>query len=290
MAKEITASFVWECIAPRPASAHKGSFGRALLVAGSRRYRGAAALCAEGALRGGAGLLTLATVESAALPVLCRLPECMCLPCPETSDGVLDGRCAERLLQFAQNCQVLAVGPGLGNNAETSRLVRVLTAGAPCPVVLDADALNAAAALDSLPACPQPLVLTPHPAEMARLTGLSVAEVESARESIAAGYARANGCVVVLKGHRTLVAGPDGQMLQNRTGNPGLARGGSGDILTGLLAAMLAQGLPALQAAACAVYLHGAAADLCAARLGQTGMLPHDLFADLGRLFAQNGR
>ena len=136
-----------------------------------------------------------------------------------------------------------------------------------------------------------PLVITPHPGEMARLCGLTVAEVEAGREGIAAGYARANGCVVVLKGHRTLVAGPDGQVYKNTTGNAGLSRGGSGDILAGLLTALLAQKPDdPMAAAVCAVWLHGAAADRCAARRSQYAMLPHDLFEDLGALLAEGGR
>ena len=157
--------------------------------------------------------------------------------------------------------------------------------------MLDADGLNAAAAMPSLPRPANlPLIITPHPGEMARLCGVTTAEINASRESVAAGYARANRCVVVLKGHRTIVAGPQGEVFCNTTGNPGLSRGGSGDILAGMTTAFLCQGLDPLYAAVCAVWLHGAAADRCAARLGQYGMLPHDILYDLGTIFANSGR
>ena len=160
--------------------------------------------------------------------------------------------------------------------------------------MLDADGLNAAAQLlaESKP-FPHPageLVVTPHPGEMARLTGLSAAELAADREGAALRYAKAWNAVVVLKGARTVVASPDGRVCVNPTGNPGLARGGSGDVLAGMLAALLACGLPAYEAAACAVYLHGAAADRTAAKRGEYGMLPHDILPELGALFAENQR
>ena len=188
------------------------------------------------------------------------------------------------------------MGPGMGNTPDTRALVRALAAGAACTVVLDADALNAAAAMLAAgeplprPAAGFELILTPHPGEMARLTGLAPAEIAADRPGVAARYAEMWGCTVVLKGHRTLIAAPDGRLWQNTTGNAGLARGGSGDVLAGMTAGLAACGLPAPEAAACAVWLHGAAADRCARRLGQYGMLPHDLLADLGAIFAENYR
>lgn len=291
MAQDLNALHIWEALPPRKPETNKGSYGRVLLVAGSAVYRGAAALAAEGAARAGAGIVTLASVEPVLAAVLPRLPECCLLPCPADADGGIDPAAASAILEKAGAGSVLAIGPGLGCTEQSARLVETLVRGAAGPVLLDADGLNAAARLGALPRpADAPLVLTPHPGEMARLTGLSVAEIQAAREQIAAGYARANRCVLVLKGHRTLIAGPDGTVYRNTTGNPGLSRGGSGDILTGMIAALLAQGLAPLEAAACGVWLHGAAADRAAARLGQTGMLPHDIFYDLGRLFAENGR
>ena len=289
-------SFVFASIRPREPDSHKGSYGHVLLAAGSRRYRGAANLAAEGALRAGAGIVTLAAVEPVIAAAAARLPECCLLPCPEGPDGGLGATAADSLLAARQKASVLLMGPGMGNTPDTRALVRALAAGAACTVVLDADALNAAAAMLAAgeplprPAAGFELILTPHPGEMARLTGLAPAEIAADRPGVAARYAEMWGCTVVLKGHRTLIAAPDGRLWQNTTGNAGLARGGSGDVLAGMTAGLAACGLPAPEAAACAVWLHGAAADRCARRLGQYGMLPHDLLADLGAIFAEHYR
>ena len=231
--------------------------------------------------------------------VSARLPECCLCPCEPGAEGGISPQSIPRILR--QKATVLLIGPGLGylaqssaRAAETRTLVKKLLTGFSGSAVLDADGLNAAAQLlaEGKP-FPHPageLVVTPHPGEMARLTGLSAAELAADREGIALRYAKAWNAVVVLKGARTVVASPDGRVCVNPTGNPGLARGGSGDVLAGMLAALLACGLPAYQAAACAVYLHGAAADRAAAKRGEYGMLPHDILPELGALFAENQR
>ena len=196
---------------------------------------------------------------------------------------------------------MLLLGPGLGGAAqsdaraaETRTLVQQLLPGFAGNAVLDADGLNAAAQLlaggRELPHPAGELIVTPHPGEMARLTGLPAAQINADREGTARQYAQAWNAVVVLKGARTVAAAPDGRVLVNPTGNPGLARGGSGDVLSGMTAALLACGLPAFEAAACAVYLHGAAADRAAAKHGEYGMLPHEILPELGRLFAEHQR
>ena len=288
MAVEITEEFVWQSIPPRARDSHKGTFGSVLAVAGSAFYRGAALLATEGALRTGAGIVTLASVEPVVSAAVTRLPECCLCPCKEGAQG---GIAPENV----------PLGPGLGGTAqsaaratETRTLVQQLLPGFAGAAVLDADGLNASAQLlaEGKP-FPHPageLVVTPHPGEMARLTGLSAAELAADREGAALRYAKAWNAVVVLKGARTVVASPDGRVCVNPTGNPGLARGGSGDVLAGMLAALLACGLPAYEAAACAVYLHGAAADRTAAKRGEYGMLPHDILPELGALFAENQR
>ncbi len=291
MAQIITQQQVWQALPVRSANSHKGTFGRVLALTGSRRYRGAAALAAEGLLRGGAGLVTLATVQEAADVVLCRLPEAMVLSCAADKTGGISAGSLPKLQQILPDCNALLMGPGMGDTESTARLVQTLTQSACCPVVLDADALNAAAHLEKLPhPAESPLILTPHPGEMARLCSCTIGQIQQNREQAAVGYAQAHNCIVVLKGPHTLIASPDGQCLENPTGNAGLARGGSGDVLAGLVTAFAAQGIPAVWAAAAAVYLHGAAADACAAELGQYGMLPHDIFRYLGRIFAENGR
>ena len=275
--EQLSEGFVFTCIRPRAQESHKGSYGRLLAVAGSRRYRGAAGLAAEGALRAGAGIVTLASVEPVIAAVAARLPECCLLPCPEGADGGIGAGAAEELLAARAGADVLLMGPGMGNTPDTRALVRTLAGGAAGTVVLDADALNAVSALlaagEALPRPAGSLILTPHPGEMARLTGLAPAEIAADRPGVAARYAGAWGCTLVLKGHRTIVAAPDGRLWLNTTGNAGLARGGSGDVLAGMTAGLAACGLPAPEAAACAVWLHGAAADRCAERLGQYGKI-----------------
>lgn len=291
MAKEITAQQVFGLLPRRRQDSHKGSYGKVMCLAGSARFRGAAALAAEGALRAGAGLVTLASVEPVIAAVAARCPECVFLPCRQSAGGGVSAQSGKAVLEKVRGMEVLLFGPGLGDTPDTAALLEQLGPSAGCALVLDADGLNAAAKMDSLPRSPGlPLILTPHPGEMARLCGLTIAEVNAGREGIAAGYARAEDCVVVLKGHRTIVAGPDGEVFVNPTGNSGLSRGGSGDILAGMIAGLTAQGLSPLDAAVCGVWLHGAAADQCAKRLGQYGMLPHDIFTDLGAIFAAGER
>lgn len=296
---EITSEFVWSCIRPRPRDSHKGTFGSVLALAGSARYRGAALLAAEGALRAGAGLVTLASVEPVLAAASARLPECCLLPCIDGAEGGISPESLSLLRR--QKAAVLLAGPGLGYTAqstaraaETRTLIQQLLSGFAGCAVLDADGLNAAAGLLSagqpLPHPAGALVLTPHPGEMARLTGLSTGAVNADREGIARRFAQQWDAVVLLKGMRTIIAAPDGRCFVNPTGNPGLARGGSGDALAGILAALLACGLEAAEAAACAAWLHGAAADRAAAQWGEYGMLPQDLFPALGTLFAENGR
>lgn len=296
---EITSEFVWSCIWPRPRDSHKGTFGSVLALAGSARYRGAALLAAEGALRAGAGLVTLASVEPVLAAASARLPECCLLPCIDGAEGGISPESLSLLRR--QKAAVLLAGPGLGYTAqstaraaETRTLIQQLLSSFAGCAVLDADGLNAAAGLLSagqpLPHPAGALVLTPHPGEMARLTGLSTGAVNADREGIARRFAQQWDAVVLLKGMRTIIAAPDGRCFVNPTGNPGLARGGSGDALAGILAALLACGLEAAEAAACAAWLHGAAADRAAAQRGEYGMLPQDLFPALGTLFAENGR
>lgn len=299
MAATITPESVWAHIPPRARDSHKGSFGAVLVVAGSACYRGAASLAVEGALRTGAGIVTLASVEPVLAAVSARLPECCLCPCLAGAEGGISPRSLPNITR--QKATTLLLGPGLGYTAqsaaraaETRELVEKLLPGFGGSAVLDADGLNAAAQLlpyfGTVPHPTGELILTPHPGEMSRLTGLSMAEINEDRVEIALQYAKAWNAVVVLKGAGTVVAAPDGRCCVNTTGNPGLSRGGSGDALAGMTAALLACGLPAYAAAACAVYLHGAAADRAAALRGEYGMLPQDLFAQLGRLFAEHHR
>ena len=232
MAVEITEEFVWQNIPRRPRDSHKGTFGSVLAVAGSAFYRGAALLAAEGALRTGAGIVTLASVEPVVSAAAARLPECCLCPCRAGAEGGISPE--NVLLLRRQKATVLLLGPGLGGTAqsaaraaETQALVQQLLPGFAGSAVLDADGLNAAARLLAEEAAfPHPageLIVTPHPGEMARLTGLSAAQINANREGTALRYAQAWNAVVVLKGARTVVAAPDGRVRVNPTGNPGLA-------------------------------------------------------------------
>ena len=282
----ITWDQVKRCFSPRPADSHKGDFGHVLSVCGSYGMAGAAILAAAGALRGGAGLVTAALPESIYPIVAGRLPEALGLPLPE-KNGKLSKAAIDPLLAALKKSTVLVLGCGLGTGDDVPAVVQTLLESAPVPVVLDADGINAAAMHISVGNTPRaPLILTPHPGEMSRLLGCSAEAIQHHRPDVAHQFAVEHGVVLVLKGHDTLIAAPDGRLLQSPTGNPGMATGGSGDVLAGLIGAFCAQGLPPFEAAFCGAFLHGAAGDTAAARRSQRGMLPRDLLSALpGELF-----
>ena len=283
---------------PRPAEAHKGDFGHVLILAGSIGKTGAAAMAAKAALRAGAGLVTVATAKSA-LPIIASLGmEFMTEALPETEAGTISLRALDygRLDQLVEGKSVLAVGPGIGAVPETAELVRTVVNRYEAPVVLDADGLNAfAGCMGTLRAANRVRVLTPHPGEMARLTGQKTAEILAHRVDVAREFARKHEVTLVLKGYRTLIAAPNGQVWVNPTGNPGMASGGTGDVLTGLIAGLLAQypARPETDVVAAAVYLHGLAGDIAAHELGEISLITGDLLDTLPRAFrtlAERGR
>lgn len=278
----------------RTLTAHKGSFGHVLLLAGSVGKTGAAALAAKAALRAGAGLVTVATPERA-LPVIASLGlEFMTEPLPETAAGTVSLRALDggRFDRLVRGKSVLAVGPGLGGDPETAELVRTIVNRYDVPVVLDADGLNAfAGCMNTLAAAGHTRVLTPHPGELARLTGQSIGEIQGRRIEVARDFAARHQVHLVLKGYRTLIAPPDGQVWVNPTGNPGMATGGTGDVLTGVTAGLLSQfaARPLPSVVAAAVYLHGLAGDLAARELGENSMLAGDLLDALPQAFLALG-
>jgi NAD(P)H-hydrate epimerase len=262
----------------RPREGHKGTFGHVFVVAGSVGRSGAAMLASRAALRTGAGLTTLACPESVLRSGEEKPAEVMTLPLPETAEQTVATRALDALLLAAKNATVFAIGPGLSTHPETQTLVRELIARLTVPMVIDADGLNALADhLDPLRRPHAPMILTPHPGEMGRLTRLDAREVQRRRIDLAGEFARAHQVVLVLKGARTVVAAPDGRITLNSTGNAGMATAGTGDVLTGVIAALLAQGLSAADAARVGVYLHGLAGDLVAAERGERGMMAGDL-------------
>ncbi len=275
---------------PRERDAHKGKFGHVLIVGGSPGRAGAAVLSARGALRSGAGLVTVACPASIRTEIAVQQAELMTEPLLESSEGWLSAGSAARVQDLLGQRDTLAIGPGLGTNPETAKAVRLLTVSARRSAVIDADGLNALAAdpesVLALRDAAAPRILTPHPGEAARLLGLTTQEVQADRLAAARTLAERSGAVVVLKGNRTLIAKTDGSVAVNTTGNPGMATAGSGDVLTGMIAALLARGLDAFDAARLGVFLHGDAGDRAAERLGQDAMTASDLLADLPGAFS----
>jgi ADP-dependent NAD(P)H-hydrate dehydratase / NAD(P)H-hydrate epimerase len=283
----ITPADIAALIAPRPADSNKGNFGHVFLIGGSLGKAGAAAMAGISALRSGAGLATVATAKSVLATVAGFHPELMTEPLPETDAGTISISALDSIERLAKGKTVLAIGPGISRNPQTSELVRNLIAKLPVPTVLDADGLNAfEGRANELNGKGRTLVITPHPGEMARLVGCSVADVQKDRLNTARKFAREHELIVVLKGHRTLVVQPDGEAWVNTTGNPGMATGGTGDILTGMTAGMLAQSPKnAFAAVTAAVYLHGLAGDVMGEKLGEHSLIATDLLSGLPEAF-----
>ena len=273
-------------LARRADDAHKGDFGLALIVGGSRGMSGAAALAGMAALRGGAGLVRLAVPDVCLDTVAAFEPSYMTVPLPADAEGRLAADAFDKIAETAEAATVVACGPGLGRSAELDTLVGRLYRELPQPMVFDADALNGLAAEAGVLERPGgPRILTPHPGEFARLIGRQLHG--DARESAAVELAARCGVVVVLKGHRTLIT--DGKRrAKNTTGNPGMATGGSGDVLTGLITALACQGLDPLDASRLGVHLHGLAGDLAAVEMGEVSMIAGDLVQFLPDAFEEH--
>jgi NAD(P)H-hydrate epimerase len=284
-------------LAPRSRDANKGSYGHVLVIGGSLGKAGAAAMAGFSALRAGAGLSTVATPKSVLATVAAFHPEVMTEPLAETEQGTISLEALGSGLDALLERKTLAIGPGISRNSETAEFVRAIVkrgdassfGNSVVNMVVDADGLNAfEGAADKLNGRGQTLVITPHPGEMARLTGLSIAEIQANRLEVARNFAREHKLIVVLKGHRTLIAAPDGAVWVNPTGNPGMATGGTGDILTGMVAGLIAQHPQhALEATALAVYLHGLAGDLASASVGESSLVATDLVRFLPQAFAE---
>ncbi len=279
MIRRLNHELVLSLLPDRNPWGHKGNFGKLLLLCGSRGYTGAAFFAAMGALRAGAGLVFLGVPESIYGIEAVKLNEPVIFPLPDAG-GRLSADAVPEILTRLPQMDAVLVGPGLGQSEGTLAVVRAVLEKAECPVVVDADGINVLSAhRDLLRGRKSPTILTPHDGEFARLGGV----IGEDRMSAAAALAEELGCVVLLKGHETCITdGTDGFL--NPTGNPGMAVGGSGDVLAGVITALLGAGLPPLEAAACGAWLHGAAGDRCAAELGQYGMLPTDMLSALPRL------
>ena len=283
----ITAREVAPLIGPRTLAANKGNFGHVLVIGGSVGKAGAAAMAGMAALRSGAGLSTVATPKAVLATVAGFHPEVMTEPLDETTDGSISLSAFGRTEKLAEGKTVLAVGPGISRNPETSEFVRSLVTKCKTPLVLDADGLNAfEGRTGELNGKGRTLVITPHPGEMARLAGSTVAAVQRDRINVARTFAREHELIVVLKGHRTLIAQPDGTIWVNTTGNPGMATGGTGDILTGIVAGLIAQNPEhIIEAVIAAVHLHGLAGDVARESMGDHSLVATDLAKALPEAF-----
>jgi hydroxyethylthiazole kinase-like uncharacterized protein yjeF len=270
---------------PRRADSNKGDYGRILVLAGSRGMVGAAAMAGTAGLRAGAGLVTVGAPRSVCPILAAQVVCCTTRPLPETPVATLSERGFGGIMQLAESFDVVALGPGLGRHPSTTRLVHHLVLKLPKPVVLDADGLNALAEnVALLRHAAAPRILTPHPGEMARLAGLSAAQVQQSRKEVALRFARENRVVLVLKGHGSVVT--DGRrVFVNPTGNPGMATGGTGDVLTGTIAALIGQRLDPFDAAVLGTYVHGLAGDLAAKQFGEVGLIATDVLEFLPLAF-----
>lgn len=267
----------------RNKNVHKNTFGHVLILAGSRNMLGAAALCGLSATRCGAGLVTVGIPKSLNNTLHKKLsPVIMTLPLPETSKQTLSFDAYKQLKTKIKNYNVIALGPGLSQNRSTQKLILKTIETSPKPLVIDADALNALPEhMKNLTKTSTPKILTPHPGEMARLTGIKKSTIEYDRKKISREFSKKHNCTLILKGYQTVVASPDGKTYINKTGNPGMATAGTGDVLTGIIAAFLAQGLGAFNAAKLAVYIHGKAADLAVKKQTRLSMIATDIIENI---------
>ncbi|MCD7802292.1 MAG: NAD(P)H-hydrate dehydratase [Clostridiales bacterium] len=282
LTRELVAGWLPE----RPEDGHKGTFGKVLIAGGSVGYTDAPVLAARSAVRGGTGLVFLGVPRSVWPVAAVKCDEAMPFPLPEDENGRLAGLALEPLAERLSGCDAGLIGPGLGQSEELDGLVTGLLTRANCPMVADADGLNALARhMDILSRVSVPLILTPHDGEFRRLSGHWPG---ADRVQEAADFAQAHQCILVLKGHRTVIAGPEGQVFQNTTGNQGMAKGGSGDVLAGLILSLLGQGMEPVRAAAAAVWVHGRAGDRAAEAKGFRGMTPSDLVEMLPEVWRED--
>jgi NAD(P)H-hydrate epimerase len=259
-----------------------------MIIAGSPGKAGAAIMAAQGGLRAGSGLVSIATPNGLVPVVQSKLVEAMCIPAAESIEGTLGSGSEEELLKAAMGMSAVALGPGLSTHFETALVIRDLVQRLTVPMVVDADGLNALAGHTAiLKKTKAPLILTPHPGEMGRLVGMMSLDVQKDRLGVAARFAKDHRVILVLKGAGTIVALPDGQLFINGSGNPGMATGGTGDVLTGMIGGFLAQGYPAGQAACLGVYLHGLAGDLAAKEKGEAAMIAGDLIGKIPEAMKQ---
>jgi len=275
----------------RKKDSNKGDYGRVFIIAGSVGYTGAAYLCAKAAMRSGSGLVTLGIPEGLCSIMEIKLTEVIKKPLPQTDELTLSLKAKDEILKFSQGVDSIAIGPGLSRHEEVKKLVKSLILQIDKPTVIDADGINALADKPEIVKKAKcPLILTPHPGEMSRIAKIGIEDIQRNREEIALSYAQKLNVVLVLKGYKTVIATPEGKVYVNMTGNPGMASAGTGDVLTGMIASFLGQGLEPFKAAKLGVYLHGAAGDLVAKEKSQASLIAEDLIEKLPTVFKLLGK
>ena len=265
----------------RAKNSHKGIFGTALMLAGSYGMAGAAILAARGAVRSGVGILKAVICDKIYYPFTSSIPEAVCVPVKTSEQGGIDSSDGA-VYDALSSCNAVLVGCGMGNNIHTRKILRRIISKSEAPIVIDADGINAlCVGIDIIRRAKASVIITPHPGEMARLCGVSSAEIQRDRIGFARSFATDNNCIVVLKGANTVIASEKGEIFFNTTGNPGMATAGSGDVLAGILVSLLAQGIEPIEAAKAAVYLHGKAGDAAAVKRGEISLIASDIAENL---------
>ena len=282
-------------LSQRKLNTHKKDFGHVLILAGSQGLSGAAVLCSQATMRSGCGMATLGIPKSLNMAMEAKLTEVMTRPLAETEQLTLSPKALSYIRKLSREVDVLALGPGLSTNRSTQALIRTLILSIDKPMIVDADGLNALVGyLDDFRLQTQRLksvrILTPHPGEMARLLDVTPDFIQGRREKIAKQFSKKYNAIVVLKGYKTIVAGPKGEVYINKTGNPGMATAGSGDVLTGIITSFISQGLKAFEAAKFAVYIHGLAGDLAAKEKGQLGLIASDMIEKIPQAIIKKSR
>ncbi len=283
---QITFNMVKDKLPKRAKDANKGDFGKLLCVCGSKNMPGAADLCIGSALRSGVGIVRAAVIEDVKNSVSSKISECTYCVCPKTSDGFISCGSEDLILNEAQKCDAVAVGCGMGRNSNTKKIVYSLIKNCECPVIIDADGINVISEnINILSSSKSDIILTPHLKEFERLCGVDIGVLKTDKQKYAQKFANEHGVIVVCKGYNTVVAGKyDGTFL-NPTGNVGMAKGGSGDVLTGIIGSLVAQGIKPIDAAICGVYIHGKSGDLCREKYSTAAMLPSDIISELSQIF-----
>ena len=289
MSNIITLQEVFASIPERKKNSSKYDYGKLLAICGSTYYRGAAFLSCAGALRSGVGIITLASTEKVISCVSASLPECTFLPLKESENGTIDANSLNNIGEISKKYNAILIGCGLSIDDSTRELVKNIVKHAECQLVIDADAINILSECpDLIKQTKMPPIITPHFNEMARLFGVDRKIIEISPEDSALEFSKKYNCITVLKSHITYITTPDGKVAVNsQTGNSGLAKGGSGDVLAGMIASFCAQKINPFDASKCGVFLHGKAADRCAERLSKQSMLPSDILTDLSTMFSE---